>query len=334
MISVCPCHEDSLELVLQLVNQTIEIIGRDNIKFLHIGADEVFNLASCPKCKLFVEETSHHQLFARFVTKVVKKLNKKYNVGNSKTPIQFMIWDDMLRGWDLKKLDVLKIKDKHMVEPCIWSYSGDTNVFQQTVAINQIGNTLVSFDHLWFSSAWRGCFTPDSTFVDHELRLKNQFSWIDFYRKCPFKDKVRGIILTGWSRYTHETVLCELFCMSVPSLVLSLNVIDTQQLRFEVILQDLMKTLFIDPSCLYANRVGQVFDFSNLEAFELNHPFIDCLRKQARKQIFCNDAFEIGWIVVKGDYSFRIAKQLISNWSMINHIQVKNKTTEENSNAF
>lgn len=38
--------------------------------------------------------------------------------------------------------------------------------------------------------------------------------------------KVEGIILTGWSRYSHRQPLCELLATSLPSIVLNLIYLD------------------------------------------------------------------------------------------------------------
>ena len=68
-----------MEVVLELVEQIMEGFGRENIEFFHIGADEVFNIAKCQKCQLFANETSVHTLFARYIRKLLKRLDKKYN---------------------------------------------------------------------------------------------------------------------------------------------------------------------------------------------------------------------------------------------------------------
>ena len=48
--SLCPLNPESIELICELVDQTISILGRENIEFLHVGADEVKNIGSCPDC--------------------------------------------------------------------------------------------------------------------------------------------------------------------------------------------------------------------------------------------------------------------------------------------
>jgi len=132
----------------------------------------------------------------------------------------------MFRGWNTADLDLMKINNKHLVQPCIWFYGGNKQVFDQVTSNQYIGSTLVNFQNIWVASAYKGAYSITNTFIDHELHLTNTMNWIDFTQKCHFKEKIKGIILTGWSRFTHETTLCELLCMSVPSLSLCLSVIE------------------------------------------------------------------------------------------------------------
>ena len=45
-----------MDLVTDLIKQTVEIIGRENIDYIHIGADEVINLGECDQCKEYIKE--------------------------------------------------------------------------------------------------------------------------------------------------------------------------------------------------------------------------------------------------------------------------------------
>jgi len=36
---------------------------------------------------------------------------------------------------------------------------------------HQVQNTLVNFDKVWVASAFKGCYMPNSTYIDFELRL-------------------------------------------------------------------------------------------------------------------------------------------------------------------
>ena len=46
--------------------------------------------------------------------------------------------------------------------------------------------------------------------------------------------RFQGLVLTGWSRYDHFAVLCELFPASLPSLVINLMLISLGSLQFQV----------------------------------------------------------------------------------------------------
>ena len=78
------------------------------MEYFNIGADEVFNLGSCPKCKLFCYETSPKTLYSFFLRKILKNLKKKYDLpieSNRKKKLKFIAWDDMFRGWTSAELD-------------------------------------------------------------------------------------------------------------------------------------------------------------------------------------------------------------------------------------
>ena len=69
-------------------------MGQENLEYIHVGADEVFNLGSCQSCKLFVQEASQQMLYVKFFKKVLKKIRKRI-ISN----IEIIAWDDMFRGW-------------------------------------------------------------------------------------------------------------------------------------------------------------------------------------------------------------------------------------------
>jgi len=51
-----------------------------------------------------------------------------------------MAWDDMYRRWALLDLMLLKVKNRsnpmqreHVLEPCVWAYSGNSYGFDMTI---------------------------------------------------------------------------------------------------------------------------------------------------------------------------------------------------------
>ena len=66
-ISICSLKKGSIDLVFQLLSQVVDVIGAENLSYLHIGADEVFNFATCRDCQLFVEQSNSRMLFSRWI---------------------------------------------------------------------------------------------------------------------------------------------------------------------------------------------------------------------------------------------------------------------------
>lgn len=94
-------RKGAIELVGSLIKQVVDLLGEQNIDYLHIGADEVFNFASCRECSLFVQQSNDRVLFSRWIRKVLKLVRRSYQY------LKIMAWDDMYRHWtgaDLMKL--------------------------------------------------------------------------------------------------------------------------------------------------------------------------------------------------------------------------------------
>lgn len=55
--------------------------------------------------------------------------------------------------------------------------------------------------------------------------LENNLRWIGLIHaeRSRFKQGIQGLVLTGWQRYDHFAVLCELLPVAIPSLALSLS---------------------------------------------------------------------------------------------------------------
>lgn len=83
------------------------MIGADNLSHLHLGADEIFNYATCKECKLFVNQAGHSALFTRWIKKVIKNVKSHY------PRLALLAWDDMFRYWSMMELMTLKINQQH-----------------------------------------------------------------------------------------------------------------------------------------------------------------------------------------------------------------------------
>lgn len=73
--SICPLNPESIELVCSMISQHMDILSQcESVPFIHIGADEIFNIATCKQCKYFADEAGTHALYANFVRKVCKNI--------------------------------------------------------------------------------------------------------------------------------------------------------------------------------------------------------------------------------------------------------------------
>lgn len=73
--------------------------------------------------------------------------------------------------------------------------------------------------------------------IHHHVR--NQLSWLQVMQRVNDQSKISpvkffGLVLTGWARYDHFAVLCELLPVAVPSLVINLVVVSLAGLSFPV----------------------------------------------------------------------------------------------------
>ena len=82
--SYCPLHPESHRIVFDMIDEVVELLEP---RYLHMGHDEVYTMAECPRCR----DKSRDELFAHDVNAIHAYLKEK-GVG-------MMIWADMLQPW-------------------------------------------------------------------------------------------------------------------------------------------------------------------------------------------------------------------------------------------
>lgn len=210
---ICPTNNKTLPLLKMMIDQIIAL--HPGINWLHIGADEVFNLGECGRCQSYLlkEDISKDDLFLHHSYKVAQYIKDFYDV-------QPIMWDDEFRKIPLK--NIIKSDIGKYVEIMVWQYSPGI--------LATIGNEVWEkyneiFHGIWVASAFKGASLPDSFLTDISERLNNNKEWMDvlglYKGNIPFK----GIALTGWQRFDHFAILCELLPQAIPSLAVSLSYI-------------------------------------------------------------------------------------------------------------
>ncbi|XP_065199818.1 hexosaminidase D-like [Planococcus citri] len=205
--SMCPSHPESLPLVTSMVKQIINL--HPNSQFIHIGGDEVWHMSLCENCR----QHHKHDLFMKHITSVLRFVKENYpNV----TPI---MWDDMLRSIDINLLKEFEIGQ--YVEPMVWEYHRVDTFSLGTDLWEKYSDV---FEKIWVASAFKGATGSCQILPIVGHHLSNHEKWLDVVAKIRSKFKsVRGIALTGWSRYDHYATLCELIPTGLTSLALCLK---------------------------------------------------------------------------------------------------------------
>ncbi|XP_023324784.1 hexosaminidase D [Eurytemora carolleeae] len=175
-------------------------------KYVHIGCDEVYHLGTCEPCL----DQSRTVIFIDHVSRTAKYVITKY----ISKPI---VWDDMLRNF--MEDEMLKLAS--LVEPMVWVYAEDVYRFMPPYTWERYAQV---FPYLWTASAFKGAHGETLVVPDAKRHLVNNLYWINVMREQgpKLKGGFRGIALTGWQRYDHFSVLCELLPAGLPSLAIDL----------------------------------------------------------------------------------------------------------------
>ncbi|KAF5303149.1 hypothetical protein FQR65_LT08312 [Abscondita terminalis] len=205
--ALCPSRNGTMDFIAEMVKQVMAL--HPKINYLHIGCDEVFQMGECEVCRLEL----HENLFLRHVRTVATNIRKQW------PNVRLIIWDDMLRHLSQQSLQDFSLGE--LVEPMVWVYAEDIYRFVQSPVWEKYG---AIFKTAWAASAFKGAFGETLYVPDARRHLENNLRWLDVMNQQNqlFKEGVSGISITGWQRYDHFAVLCELFPAALPSLALSL----------------------------------------------------------------------------------------------------------------
>lgn len=208
--ALCPSRNESFALVSAMVDQVLAL--HPNVRWLHIGCDEVFHLGYCSRC----QQRDREELFLSHVTRVARYVRDRHK----RIPI---IWDDMLRQISVEKLRQYAVGT--LLEPMVWTYVKDVYRF---VSYSNWATYAEVFDAVWTASSFKGAYGETLTVPNAKMHLENNEGWLEVMSEQHGKFKtLRGIVVTGWQRYDHFAVLCELFPSGLPSLVLNLLVLSS-----------------------------------------------------------------------------------------------------------
>ncbi|XP_045425750.1 hexosaminidase D isoform X4 [Lemur catta] len=207
-----PHEPESLALVGAMIDQVLQ--QHPGARRLHIGCDEVYYLGEGEASRQWLqqEQNSKAKLCLSHVRAVASHVLARHP---HVTPLA---WDDMLRDMPEDQLTASGVPQ--LVEPVLWDYAADLDVHGKVLLMQKYRQC--GFRRLWAASAFKGATGPSQALTPVEHHLRNHERWLQVAAGGPV-GSLQGIVLTGWQRHDHFSVLCELLPVGVPSLAACLQ---------------------------------------------------------------------------------------------------------------
>ena len=209
VLNLCPLHEGSEALARELIDQTLQFHPLADT--IHIGCDEVFHLGTCEKCRLKAMSEGIENVFVDHVQPLLEYCSKTLRV-------RPLIWHDMMEAYPS---NVLSEKLGNIGEPVLWHY-GDVSQLSDSVW----DKLYQAFPRVWGATAFKGAAEPDAVWTPLHQRFANHLSWME--KAVLLKEQSRSleaIVVTGWSRFSHNSALCEILPAALPSLCVCLRML-------------------------------------------------------------------------------------------------------------
>nr|XP_057918104.1 hexosaminidase D [Doryrhamphus excisus]XP_057918105.1 hexosaminidase D [Doryrhamphus excisus] len=219
-----PLREDGLKLVMEMLRQVVE--HHPGLKTLHIGADEVYRLGEGDMSKLWLASPGRtvEQLFLTHVVSVARYIKAAW------PDITIIMWDDMMRGMSQDTLKASGIAG--LVQPMLWDYTPNLDVDKTVLLLEKYYSA--GMQDIWAASSFKGSTCVYTSVPSTHRHVENHLQWLKVAASLPTGLNLKGIAITGWQRYDHLSVLCELMPVALPSLATCLQTLLHGQLSPEV----------------------------------------------------------------------------------------------------
>ncbi|XP_046722925.1 beta-N-acetylhexosaminidase isoform X1 [Silurus meridionalis] len=204
----------SLKLIKEMLTQVLK--RHPQTRWFHIGAHEILDHGESKDSNNWLKQNSQgtRLLLISYMTKVCQFLVEL------KPGIKPIFWEDMLRNISLNLIEEFDLSS--IASPMIWKYDSNIDVYQM---VNLLHNyQQAGFHTVWFASAFKGTSGISQRWTPINYHLENHLAWLKVIASISKHSIIQfgGIVLTGWQRYEHQTVLCELFPVAIPSLAICL----------------------------------------------------------------------------------------------------------------
>uniref|UniRef100_A0A1B6CXU7 beta-N-acetylhexosaminidase n=1 Tax=Clastoptera arizonana TaxID=38151 RepID=A0A1B6CXU7_9HEMI len=246
---ICPSKNMSIILLKEMIDDVVSM--HPNSKYLHIGCDEVYYLGDCYSCvqKMVKEKLTKQQLFLNHVTMLSRYIKEKYPY------LTTLTWDDEFRKFSLQELIDSGIGS--LVEPVVWKYTPTIDMYLPEEMWDKYAKV---FGNVWVASAFKGATGPEKIITDITYHLENHKAWVNLVNVYTNKINFKGIVMTGWQRYDHFAILCELLPVGIPSLATNLIYVNSNNIDLNMLLDKVESTIKCG-SGFFSNTAGSHCSF-------------------------------------------------------------------------
>ena len=206
-----PLAPGARQLVQNMMEDVLALMP--DIKYFHLGGDEAWSFGTHPDTKAYIEEHGKGALFLQHIEPLLDELLARN--------IRPILWHDMIRTWESPALNKLKEK----ADICVWGYQKTPDTVDPERHFH-VSNIERLHDHnmtLWGGTAYKGGDGGDLDIPNYSRRLENILGWADVGTRFSMK----GMFVTGWSRYCTMVTQLSPIDSSLDFLVLASTILHT-----------------------------------------------------------------------------------------------------------
>ncbi|XP_010890221.1 hexosaminidase D [Esox lucius] len=281
-----PHREEGVRLVQEMLRQVVEL--HPGSTSVHIGADEVYLLGEGEESRRWLSTPGRtlQQLFLLHVTRVAKAVRETW------PNLNVIMWDDMLRGMDHDTLKGSGLVG--LVQPMLWDYNPTLDVENTVSLLERYCGAGLS--ELWAASAFKGSTNVHTCVTNTQRHVDNHLQWLQVAASLPKGINMLGIALTGWQRYDHLSVLCELLPLALPSLASCLQTLLHGHLNPEAQrrVKDSLGISSVDVETMERSSAGNSELFPGRRLAELVVELMEILQSEELRH-FEDSTFVRGW---------------------------------------
>jgi hexosaminidase len=197
-----PLADGAGKLIAAMVDDVLALMP--SVHHFHLGGDEAWTFGSHPDTKSYIAAHGKGALYLHHVEPILDRL-----IARGVRPI---LWHDMMVEWDGDALRRLAGKADLM----FWSYSGHPD--RQTWPKFAPADRHRLAEHgvrLWGAGCYKGADGPSADRPDLDRRQVNACGWAEVAQR----ERLTGVVATGWSRYSTHRVQNEPIDAALDSLV-------------------------------------------------------------------------------------------------------------------